>query len=170
MDITQTLMNEHQNILRVMRLVEQECSAINKGKAINADFFSELFDFIAIYVDKFHHGKEEDILFDAMVKNAENLHCNPVPVMLHEHDSGRYFLSEMRKALTLNDAEKLISASYNYIELLSNHIYKEDNVLYPMAEEALSLADKQSINQQYQQAEARVSSAFNIEALKEFGL
>lgn len=168
-DITQTLKDEHQNILRVMRLAEQQCQIIEKGEQTDVDFFTKLFDFIAVYVDKFHHGKEEDILFEAMLNNEEHLHCNPVPVMLYEHDSGRGFLKEMCEALAENKPEELCLATRGYIDLLSNHIYKEDNVLYPMAEEAIGAAEKKSINDRYQQAEKRINAAFDIDNLTKFG-
>ncbi|MFV0365377.1 MAG: hemerythrin domain-containing protein [Mangrovibacterium sp.] len=67
-DITQTLKDEHQNILRVLQLAEHKCTNIENGSAIDAEFFHKLFDFISIYSDKFHHAKEEDILFKAMLK------------------------------------------------------------------------------------------------------
>lgn len=169
-DITQTLKDEHQNILRVMQIAERNCTSIENGEPIDASFFNSLFDFIAIYVDKFHHGKEEDILFYAMVNNEEHLHCNPVPVMLHEHEGGRSYLHAMRQALVENHGERLCFATRGYIELLTNHIYKEDNVLYPMAEEAIGDVEKENINQQYEESERRIGDAYDIESLRKFAL
>ncbi|MFV0554652.1 MAG: hemerythrin domain-containing protein [Mangrovibacterium sp.] len=169
-DITQTLKDEHQNILRVLQVAEQKCTDMEHGKAIDSDFFLRLFDFISIYADKFHHAKEEDVLFKAMLENAQHLHCNPVPVMLYEHDEGRKFLQEMRHALAQNQKQELLFATRCYIDLLSNHIYKEDQVLYPMAEEAISEEEKQLVNQQYAESEKRVKAAFDVEELLNWGL
>ncbi|MFV0289493.1 MAG: hemerythrin domain-containing protein [Mangrovibacterium sp.] len=168
-DITQTLKDEHQNILRVMQLAEFQCADIEAGKPIDEPFFNELFDFIAHYVDKFHHAKEEDILFESMLRNEGHLHCNPVPVMLYEHNQGRDFLKEMRDALSRMHAEELIMATRSYIDLLSNHIFKEDQVLYPMAEDAIADDEKRRINEAYQKAEQHVKASFDIDKLEVFG-
>ncbi len=167
-DITKTLMDEHQNILRVISVVETECEKIANGKAIDLDFFNGLSDFIKNYVDKFHHMKEEDILFKAMLENGENMHCNPVPVMLYEHENGRNWLALIEEAVTENNPQKLISGANGYCRLLREHIFKEDNVLYPMAEEAINDIEKEKILKLYSESETTVKSKYDINKLKMF--
>lgn len=58
--ITKILSDEHKNILRLTKLIEKECES---GENINKDFFIKAIYFIRNYADKFHHAKEEDILF-----------------------------------------------------------------------------------------------------------
>ncbi len=165
-NITQILSDEHQTILKVIDAALKECSEIEKGKALKVVFFQKAIDFIKNYADKFHHAKEEDILFTAMLENMENLHCNPIPVMLHEHDEGREFVKGMEQGIVENDTEKLIKNTRGYCELLQNHIYKEDNVLYPMAEEALSDEQKEIVNQKYQEVEKRLNTIMDFNTIK----
>ena len=66
------------------------------------------------------------------------MHCNPTEQMLHEHELGRNFVKNMEKGLEENNQNKIIENARGYSQLLQEHIYKEDNILYPMADEALS--------------------------------
>lgn len=148
-NITSVLSEEHQNILQVLKVVLNECERLETGTVVNDKFFKKVVGFIKNYADGFHHAKEENILFKAMLDNADCMHCNPIPVMLHEHDAGRHHVAAMEKALAEGNKDMLIENARGYCYLLENHIYKEDNVLYPMAEEAVSDNQKQQVIDQY---------------------
>ncbi|MFV0344801.1 MAG: hemerythrin domain-containing protein [Bacteroidales bacterium] len=165
MNITEDLMNEHQVILGVIAKTLNECDNIEGGKELNKDFFSKVVDFIRNYADKFHHAKEEDILFTKMLENMANMHCNPIPVMLHEHEEGRNYLKGMVDGLENSDTKKIIYCARGYCTLLQQHIYKEDNVLYPMAEEAISETQKEQLNEQYKQVEEKLKKELDLEQL-----
>jgi hemerythrin-like domain-containing protein len=164
MNITQVLSEEHQLILQVISTTLDECKALENGKEMDTGFFEEVITFIKNFADKFHHAKEEDILFKAMLENKECLHCNPIPVMMHEHEEGRRFVHGMVEGITNGNQDKLIENTRNYCNLLQQHIYKEDHVLYPMAEQALSETQKEIINQEYKKTEQVLKSTLDVEA------
>jgi len=60
---TQILSEEHKYILEVIAALNRECQSLESGKNLDKNFFEEAIDFIRNYADKFHHAKEEDILF-----------------------------------------------------------------------------------------------------------
>ena len=138
METTKILNKEHENILKVIASIERECEQLNNGKEIDEKYFEKAIDFIINYADKFHHAKEEDILFEEFNKVSEQAHCNPVDQMLHEHNIGRNFVKGMKQAIKIKDKEELIKNAQGYAELLKEHIYKEDHILYPMTEEVIS--------------------------------
>ncbi len=135
---TQMLTLEHKNIIKVIDALKRECDAIEKGKSIDKEFFSKSIDFIKGYADHFHHAKEEDILFIELNKDDVKMHCNPTGQMLHEHDIGREFVMNLEKAVKENNSKKVVENAVGYANLLEEHIMKEDKILYPMADEALS--------------------------------
>ena len=137
LNITKMLSDEHKNILKVIDALVKECERIEKGKDIDEDFFKKIIDFIRNYADKFHHAKEEDLLFKEICNNEEKMHCNPVQQMLFEHEEGRKFVKSIEEGLKEDNKKKIIENSLGYCYLLKDHIYKEDNILYPMAEEGL---------------------------------
>ena len=164
MNITRRLSEEHKNILSVIQKVLIKCREIEDGANLEPDFFYEVIAFIRNYADKYHHAKEEDVLFKVMLDNQGALHCNPIPVMLHEHEQGRAFVQGMEEGLAEKDPQKAVEYATEYCYLLQEHIYKEDNVLYPMAEEALSDAQKIQVSIQYD----KVNAAFSEKELSQY--
>lgn len=160
-NITSKLSEEHQIILQVIDAVIEECNNIENEKPINTEYFSQIISFIKNYADGYHHRKEEDILFKTMLKSVDCMHCNPIPVMLREHEEGRHFVRGMEDALASMNTKLLIENALGYCYLLQNHIYKEDNILYPMAEEALNENQKKQVEIEY--AQVHVSDFFETD-------
>ncbi|HJN57235.1 MAG: hemerythrin domain-containing protein [Candidatus Woesearchaeota archaeon] len=150
---TAMLSEEHQSILKVINALIKECDALEQKKELDKDFFEKAIDFIRNFADKFHHAKEEDILFIELCKDEVQMHCNPIPQMLHEHDLGRNFVKGMEQGLNENNKAKVIENARGYIQLLQEHIDKEDNILYPMADEALNPEIQKTILEKFKQAE-----------------
>lgn len=149
----QMLSDEHQNILRVIDALLKECDSLESSKPINKDFFTKSIAFIRNYADKFHHAKEEDILFHEFNQCSEQgkTHCNPVEQMLCEHEEGRKYVKEIENGVNEDNKQKIIENARGYARLLQDHIYKEDNILYPMADEALDEKAKQKMFDQFKQ-------------------
>ena len=146
---TKILSDEHKNILKFIETLKKECERLNAGVPIDKGFFAKAVDFIKNYADKFHHAKEEDILFIELDKRKEQMHCSPMDQMRHEHDLGRGFVRGLEGALISGDKNKIIENARGYAELLEDHIYKEDNILYPMADEVLDDAAQKEMLEKF---------------------
>ncbi|MBU1131309.1 hemerythrin domain-containing protein [Patescibacteria group bacterium] len=157
----QILTHEHENILKIIDSLLKECDSLEKDGKINKDFFDEVIDFIKGYADKFHHAKEEDILFIELCKDEVQMHCNPTQQMLHEHDLGRNFVNGLEMGVNENNKEKVIENSRGYAHLLKDHIFKEDNILYPMADKSLSVSTKNDMLEKFEQVEQKLSKQKN---------
>ena len=147
------LSEEHQNILKIIKILENECDAIENGKELDKDFFEKVIEFIRNYADKFHHAKEEDILFLELNKPNIEMPCNPVEQMLIEHNEGRGFVKGMEKRLNERDKIRVIRNARAYADLLKKHISKEDDILYPMADKALNNKIKKEILKKFKEIE-----------------
>ena len=152
-DVTNMLSEEHQLILKAIDVILNECEQLDEGQELEKSFFEKAIDFIKNYADKFHHAKEEDILFEKLNNDSVQMHCNPIPQMLFEHDTGRNFVNGMETGLKENDKSSVIENARGYAYLLKDHIMKEDNILYPMAEEALNDEQKDAILKEYNEVE-----------------
>lgn len=144
MDAIETLMTEHRLIERVCDALEGFADAVARRAGEDKAELSRFVTFISRFADGWHHGKEEDILFAAMVERGFSREAGPVAVMLMEHDRGRAYVAALRQLAekdepwTDDDRRRLIEAARGYSGLLHNHIHKEDAILYPMAEQHLS--------------------------------
>jgi hemerythrin-like domain-containing protein len=165
-DISQALVNEHRLILRMIALLETKASATAEGRYTNWQFYLDGVDFIRNYADRYHHAKEEDVLFEALIRNGMPAKNSPVAAMLMEHDQGRAFVKAMEAAAIEAQAgkcgmEKVIAENaLAYAALLREHISKEDEILYPLAERVIPDTMRAAIIAGYDAAEARTAAGF----------
>ena len=157
---TEDLMKEHQLILKYIDLMERYAEFDLKDLIApilfeKANFFIQ---FIHEFADHFHHTKEEDILFRYLEIPGVLTHCNPVPQMLFEHNKAREFVRNMENAIQAKKINELTANAGQYARLLKEHIYKEDNILYPMAERGLSDEAKSSLLKEYIETDNRLNS------------
>lgn len=152
---TSVLSDEHVHILKVVNALVKECDALRSGKQLDKVFFSKAVDFISNFADRFHHAKEEDVLFVELCRDTVNMHCNPTEQMRYEHELGRNFVKAIEEGLNENNVSKVIDNSVGYANLLQEHIFKEDNILFPMANNALSLKAQILIAEEFKKAEQK---------------
>ena len=131
---TQDLRNEHDAILHVFTFLDKMLLASDGEKERDLKFAKELVNFLSIFADQCHHGKEEGVLFKEMETLGVPNQGGPIGVMLHEHVLGRELITSMREALQNNDLEKFKVIAVDYRDLLQQHIQKENTVLFPLAD------------------------------------
>jgi hemerythrin-like domain-containing protein len=165
-DVTRVLMDEHQLILRMIAVLEENLRLAERGEFREWDFFRDAVDFIRQYADRFHHAKEEDILFRDLVQNGMPEKNSPVAAMLMAHDQGRAFVRGMEEAALRAKAgdrsaiPAIVENGKGYAALLRDHIDKEDHILYPLAERVLPKDWRPRIAEEYARAEQRAPEGF----------
>src|SRR5512146_1539625 len=97
-DITAALVHEHVLIKRMLALLERNAPRTAQGSYKDYRFYLDGVDFIRNYADRFHHAKEEDVLFTALIANGMPREHSPVAAMLMEHNQGRAFVRAMEEA------------------------------------------------------------------------
>ncbi len=127
------LMIEHRLIERMIKLLEKQLKVIEEKKEVNLPFIDDAIDFIRNYVDKCHHGKEEDFLFsDLEKKDISDNHKKILNELIEEHIYGRETLkrlSEAKEEYAEGDMSKIndiMSQIKKLVELYPKHIKKED--------------------------------------------
>lgn len=171
---TQVLMDEHRIIEGALIILEGLCDRMEAGELVSPDHLEQIVDFIVSFADKYHHAKEEGILFPAMVSAGFPMKGGPIAVMLAEHELGRGYVRGMIAGVDEYRAGKghqgFTENARNYIELLRAHITKEDSILYPMAEARLSDDEKDRLFEEFErvkrdQGEIEEEFKRNLEAI-----
>jgi hemerythrin-like domain-containing protein len=165
---TETLMSEHRAIERALDALEVLAKNAENGGRPDRSDVARFAEFFALFADRLHHGKEEDLLFTELQRHGVPAQGGPIAVMLHEHGIGRAYVRELREIgqgrgpIAAEELAKLERAALGYVDLLRSHIQKEDRVLFPMADRILdgpsmaSLADRfHSFDDAPAQADAR---------------
>ena len=151
----QRLVDEHKLIKEFLALIPELCETIQKDLQGSSDLILRSVDFIRQYADKFHHSKEEDILF-SYAKDNEDI----VNVMLEDHKRGRYFAKSILLGLETGDASFITYSLKHYRELLAEHIKKEDEILYPWIERSMSASDIDLLEIKFDNAETSFEKDF----------
>lgn len=134
----QILKGEHRVIEKVLDAMEKELD-----QAVDRGFFEKAIDFLRHFADGCHHTKEEDHLFPILESAGIPREGGPIGCMLHEHEQGRSLIAMIADNLAAaasGDAASIQNvrrAARSYIALLRQHIFKEDNVLFAIADQAL---------------------------------
>ncbi len=143
MKATQQLKDEHEGVKIMLSIIEQVCRQLEAVGSLNEGHFEGILEFLKVFVDKCHHGKEEDLLFPALIAVGVPKE-GPIAVMLHEHEIGRNYVKAISEAYAIYMAgdkfssKDIMQNAYGYISLLKDHIEKENNVLFVMADSHLS--------------------------------
>ena len=137
---TQDLVAEHTAVLVALQILEKVEAALEAKKEQAPDHLGQLLDFFKGFVDRCHHGKEEDVLFPELERRGVKREGGPIGVMLREHDAGRVHVRAMSDGLDRlrrGEAGAVIAIREHalaYRELLRAHIHKENSVLFPLAD------------------------------------
>jgi hemerythrin-like domain-containing protein len=164
------LKDEHTLILEALDAIERKLSALEAGAAADRAYFEKAVQFLRTFADQCHHGKEENLLFKAMVDRGFPRQAGPIAVMLYEHDTGRSFIrgiADGAAALGTDPgaAQRLLENARGYIELLRAHINKENSILFPMADNVLTAEDQERLGMEFERFETEETGAGVHEAM-----
>jgi hemerythrin-like domain-containing protein len=153
---TQDLRNEHKAILHVFAIIDKMLSTDTKEYVEIFKFGDELIYFLKTFADKCHHGKEEDYLFKELVAKGIPNEGGPIGVMLREHQQGREYIFLMNKSLESKDLINFKVNAVKYRDLMRNHIDKENNALFVMADKVLDDAKQNELFEKFETHEETV--------------
>jgi len=128
------LVDEHVLIMRLVALIPGIVKSMEMESEEGRQLIYNSVDFIRSYADKYHHAKEEDILFKCFDENLDILKA-----MHEDHEKARGHVKAVLKALDKRDKKAVGEHLSTYGELLTKHIKKEDEILYPWMDRNLSI-------------------------------
>ncbi len=157
MDATAILEREHNVIERALKLLESAAAMIRAGQRPPDGFEAWVVRFIREFADGRHHAKEEESLFPLLVERGIPRENGPIGWMLREHELGRECVRRMSDALPSagGNPAAFARAAADYIGLLRQHIFKENNILFVMARRCMSPLDDARIVEEYRSSDER---------------
>ena len=148
----QKLVDEHVLIKRWIALIPEVIKDLDVQSEQGRQLIRDGVDMIRSYADKFHHAKEEEILFKYFDENSDIL-----KVMHEDHAHARGLVKAMLDALEKRDQKTIAENLMAYRELLTEHIRKEDEILYPWMDNQLSTHQVGELFSKFGQADQQIS-------------
>jgi hemerythrin-like domain-containing protein len=159
---TALLSDEHRVIERVLAALER---LTEKPATESLELWKKALDFIRHFSDQCHHFKEEKVLFPAMEAHGIPNEGGPIGMMLLEHEEGRSYVRAMFDALSKiaaddqNAQAALFQNAKQYLRLLREHIQKEDDILFRMADEVIPDNEQRQLLKNFEAHEAEEMGA-----------
>ncbi|MBM3891193.1 MAG: hemerythrin [Verrucomicrobia bacterium] len=166
------MMNEHRLIEQVLGALGTFAEALQDDPSLPRADVAKFARFFQQFADKCHHGKEEDRLFVKMNECGFPTEYGPIGVMLADHNEGRGHVRVLAAIgaasgpLTEHEVEQVIEHAEAFLPLLAGHIQKEDNVLYPMAQQSIPPAEFAKLDANCEAFDREVMGADAVEQLK----
>jgi hemerythrin-like domain-containing protein len=141
-----SLRRDHDLIEKVIKAMESTIQLLNDGKQIPESILLPVIDFSKNFTDVCHHSKEENSLFPALEQAGMPRNMGPIAMMLMDHERSREIGKEMESSakdyISSGNYTKLISDMQQYVEHITEHLWKENNRLFMMAEARLQYVSK----------------------------
>jgi hemerythrin-like domain-containing protein len=159
---TEILSDEHRVIERVLCALEQ-LTRVPVSDSIMR--WKRALEFFRHFADQCHHFKEEKILFPVMEAHGIPSEGGPIGMMLADHEEGRAHVRAMLAAVeqiaagNAALAQPLLSHARAYLTLLREHIQKEDDILFRMADEVIPQDEQRQLLRRFEEHEAEEMGA-----------
>lgn len=159
---THILIREHGLILQMLAQLSHAEKKLQKNEQPPAAFFKKAVLFSQNFADRFHHFKEEFLMFGLLSHKKKGALDAEIGALRYQHERCRSAIQSIDEALTgyaKGDEMAITTVLENlsgYISLLTRHIYMEDHVFFPMIEKMLSREEQQTLLTQFQNEEQRI--------------
>lgn len=149
------LMIEHRLIEKMIVEIQREIDRCEQHKKISPEFIDLAVDFIRVYADRCHHGKEEDILFRDLRKKALSGEEKQImEELIEEHRQGRKTVADIveTKGRYLKGNQEALPVMLDRMRFLVDfypkHIEKEDRHFFLPIMNYFSRAEKEAMLQE----------------------
>jgi hemerythrin-like domain-containing protein len=151
MEATDVLIEEHRVIRRALSALDKQTGRLASGAALRAGFFQDATAFFRNFADSCHQRKEEGPFQSAMMDAGLSDQTGPLAIMLAEHELARTYLRAIEKAVLRLERgegtarEDVGRETRTYSSFLLQHMRREDEFLFPMAERLVAPAAKEKL-------------------------
>lgn len=139
-----SLREEHGNIMKMLAVLQKFFAKPEESMEAEAKDLDALIEFFEIYVDQYHHGKEERHLFPALSRARIADIDSLINGLIDDHRQARMNMEQIKShAVAIHSRTGVYQNECSeevrrYVELIRKHIRKENAKLLPLIEEGLS--------------------------------
>jgi hemerythrin-like domain-containing protein len=157
MQTIEILVQEHELILKMIDNLACARDLLEQGNRIPGEFFEKAIVFARDFADRFHHFKEEFLLFGLLTQKKADTFDTEIEALRYEHERGRKCINQIDASLaeyTRGEEIATVQLLENlaaYISILRRHIYSENRIFSKMVMQELSEHEDQLLAQRFRQ-------------------
>ncbi len=158
-DFTHELKRDHRVIQQVVAGMSAVAELLDAGKLVDPSVLADLVQFLRLFADRCQHEKEEQHLFAALATKASVSIRRELESLEREHSSARQLVDRLAKAAAVyyDNPEavryRIMDLLQQLAELYPAHIWKEDFLLFPVAQQNLSTTEQQDLQEKFERVE-----------------
>lgn len=162
---TEVLEREHRIIQKAVAVMAQLVAQLELRHVVSPEVLRDLLTFMREFSDQVHHGKEESYFFPYLEKKGVPSTGCPLSALKGEHVKSRQLMDELNSAAGayIEGSEggrlTLIQVLQSLVALYPAHIWKEDFLLFPMADKILADTDQELLLRQFDSADEALGGA-----------
>jgi hemerythrin-like domain-containing protein len=138
------LVDEHKLILRGLDLLTTAAEKIVRNQNPPKEFFEKAADFTLNFTNRFHHYKEEIVMFGLLAQKRQGEIDAEIERLRKQHDALHDYMNEISQSLDAysknvdSEVRRLHRNLSEYIETLRRHINAENRIFYPLVAKMLT--------------------------------
>lgn len=159
----EALMSEHRLIERIISHMRKELAKMEESKEVNSKFVNIAVDFIRVYADRCHHGKEEGVLFRELSnKPMVPEYAKMMRELINEHVFARKTtgkLAQANLAYIKGDRSAYIETCdlmKALIQFYPMHIEKEDKKFFGPSMEYLTSQERERMLKEFEEFDRKI--------------
>lgn len=161
--VSRILLKEHENVLLGLDILEAMIGRICDNENIDSGDVYDMIQFLNTYVDSYHHDKEERLYYPVLTRATMPVRDGAMKQIMKEHALSRRYFSDLQEAAQdpTPRTDVIVAAATVYIDLMRRHIERENNMLFPLGDQAIPKKEQLVLSQQfvdYEQNEMNIST------------
>ena len=161
MNAIEILVEEHNLILRGLDLLTTAAEKIVRNQNPPKEFFEKATRFTLDFTNKFHHYKEEIVMFGLLAQKHQGEIDAEIERLRSQHATLHDYMTEISQSLEAysknaeSEVRRLHRNLSDYIETLRRHIHAEDKIFYPLVEKTLTSNEMLGLTEEFDKYAAK---------------
>lgn len=157
---TENLINEHKDIIELLGIMTKIAEKIKLNNIFYTSDVEDIIGFMTLFIEKNHHKKEE--IFYPALSVSEITENNELSLMLYEHVLAKNYLRDINSCIenckigNTFSGELLAESIVKYVVLIKTHLQKEENIIFPLANEIMGEEKQKEIYKQFEKIEEKI--------------
>ena len=139
------LMEDHKVMLRVLDVLAEMASRAEREQYVNQEDIKDVVDFLRGFGDSYHQGREEGVLFPALLRVSPQQNYHELSGQVFEHNRQRSLIEGLHDSILTKKTKEFIYCARHLNLLLRAHMEQEDNTVFRLVDSTLSADEDERV-------------------------